>query len=136
GGCRRRSAMQRQLAAILFADLSGYGRLMDTHEADTHVRLMALRAEIIEPLIADNAGRIVKNTGDGFIARFESVNSALDAALGIQQEVARREAAEPAEKRIAFRLGLHSGDVTLAGGDAYGAGVNLAARLQEIAEPG
>jgi adenylate cyclase len=128
--------MQRQLAAILFADVSGYGRLMDTYESDTHLRLMALRAEIIEPLIAANAGRIVKHTGDGFIACFASVNSALDAALGMQREVARREAAEPAERRIAFRLGLHSGDVTLEAGDAYGAGVNLAARLQDIAEPG
>src|SRR3954462_9309392 len=114
--------MQRQLAAILFADVSGYGRLMDTHEADTHARLMALRGEIIEPLVASNAGQIVKNTGDGFIACFASVNSAFAAALGIQGEVARSEAAEPAERRIAFRLGLHSGDVTLVAGDAYGAG--------------
>ena len=128
--------MQRQLAAILFADVSGYGRLMDTHEADTHTRLMALRAEVIEPLIADNSGRIVKHTGDGFIACFASVGGVLDVAIGIQREVARREAAEPPERRIAFRLGLHSGDVTLAAGDAYGAGVNLAARLQELAEPG
>src|SRR3954451_12592167 len=128
--------MQRQLAAILFADVSGYGRLMDTHESDTYARLMALRAEVIEPGIAGNAGRIVKNTGDGFIACFASVNSALDAALGMQREVAQREADEPAERRIAFRLGLHSGDVALVTGDAYGAGVNLAARLQDLAEPG
>jgi adenylate cyclase len=128
--------MQRQLAAILFADVSGYGRLMDTHEADTHSRLMALRAEVIEPTIAGNTGRIVKNTGDGFIACFASVNSALEAAIGIQREIAQREAAEPPDRRIAFRLGLHSGDVTLEAGDAYGAGVNLAARLQELAEPG
>src|SRR5690349_16981932 len=127
--------MQRQLAAILFADVSGYGRLMDRHEADTHARLMALRAEVIEPLIAGNAGRIVKHTGDGFIACFASVCSALEAAIRIQREVARREADEGPERQIAFRLGLHSGDVILAGGDAYGAGVTLAARLQELAEP-
>src|SRR3954470_17061305 len=88
---RRRSAMQRQLAAILFADVSGYGRLMDTHESDTHSRLMALRAEIIEPPVATNAGQIVKNTGDGFIACCASINSALDAALGMQREIAQRE---------------------------------------------
>src|SRR3954447_17172456 len=128
--------MQRQLAAILFADVSGYGRLMDTHESDTYARLMALRAEVIEPGIAGNAGRIVKNTGDGFIACFASVNSALDAALGMQREVAQREADEPAERRIAFRLGLHSGDVTLVAGDAYGAGVNLAAPPQGVRGPG
>jgi adenylate cyclase len=128
--------MERQLAAILFADVSGYGRLMDTHETDTHLRLMALRAEVIEPTIAGNTGRIVKNTGDGFIACFASVNSALEAAIGIQREIAQSEADEPPDRRIALRLGLHSGDVTLEAGDAYGAGVNLAARLQELAEPG
>lgn len=85
--------MRGQLAAILFADIAGYTRLMDNHESATHRRLMALLSEVIRPAIERVSGRIVKNTGDGFLARFESVNSAIEAAASIQQEPARGRAA-------------------------------------------
>jgi adenylate cyclase len=128
--------MQRTLAAILFADIAGYTRLMDEYEAETHPRLMRLIEEIVEPAIAAAHGSIVKHTGDGFFARFASVNEAFRCATGIQQGVDSREADQPAEKRIAFRMGLHVGDIVVEARDVYGAGVNLAARLQEIAAPG
>ena len=128
--------MQRRLAAILFADVSGYTRLMDLYETETHSRLMALIDNVVEPAVAAAAGRIVKTTGDGFLACFDSVNRAIESASAIQQEVQRREAEHSAERRIAFRMGLHTGDIVVEARDVYGAGVNLAARLQEIAEPG
>src|SRR6266851_3807532 len=128
--------MQRRLAAILFADVAGYTRLMDEYEADTHSRLMALFREIIEPAIASAGGQIVKNTGDGFVARFESVGDAFECAVAIQRGVLGREADQPPEKRVTFRAGLHVGDIVVEAHDVYGAGVNLAARLQELAEPG
>lgn len=128
--------MQRRLAAILFADVAGYTRLMDEHEADTHHRLMALFDKVVKPAIAAANGRIVKNTGDGFLARFESVSGALDCAVEIQRKVHSREAAHPAKRQLALRMGLHVGDIFVEARDVYGAGVNLAARLQELAEPG
>jgi len=128
--------MQRSLAAILMADVAGYTRLMDEYEAETHPRLMALLDEVVEPAIAAATGRIVKNTGDGFLACFASLNTAVECAAGIQQTVRSREAAQPPEKQIAFRMGLHVGDIVVEARDVYGAGVNLAARLQELAEPG
>jgi TolB-like protein len=118
------------------ADVAGYSRLMDVSEAETHTRLMAILDEIIRPVIATNRGRVVKHTGDGFLASFGSVNNALQCAIAIQNAVQRREASEPAEDRIAFRMGLHIGDVISARRDVYGTGVNVAARLQELAEPG
>jgi adenylate cyclase len=130
------SVMQRTLAAILFADIAGYTRLMDQYEAETHLRLMRVIEEIVEPSVAAANGSIVKNTGDGFFARFASVNEAFRCATGIQQGVDSREADQPAEKRIAFRMGLHVGDIVIEARDVYGAGVNLAARLQELAAPG
>jgi len=128
--------MKRQLAAILFADVAGYSRLMDAYESETHPRMMALFEEVIEVVVPTEAGRIVKATGDGFLACFASASSAVQAAASIQQEVHRREATQPREKQIAFRMGLHSGEVVVEPRDVYGAGVNLAARLQELAEPG
>jgi len=128
--------MQRSLAAILMADVAGYTRLMDEYEAETHPRLMALLDEVVEPAIAAATGRIVKNTGDGFLACFASLNTAVECAAGIQQTVRSREAAQPPEKQIAFRMGLHVGDIVVEARDVYGAGVNLAARLQEMGEPG
>jgi len=127
--------MQRRLAAILFADVAGYTRLMDAYEADTHNRLMALFEEVIEPAIASLRGQIVKNTGDGFVARFESVSDAFECAVGIQQGVHSRESAHAEERRVVFRMGLHAGDIVVEAHDVYGAGVNLAARLQELADP-
>ena len=128
--------MRRRLAAILMADVAGYTRLMDEAEAETHARLMGLLDDMIKPAMAIHRGRIVKHTGDGFLAYFGSVNSALQCAIDIQQGVQRREAPQPAENRIAFRMGLQVGDVMLRRNDVYGAGVNVAARLQELAEPG
>jgi adenylate cyclase len=128
--------MERRLAAILFADVAGYTRLMDEYEADTHARLMALLDEVIEPAIAAANGQIVKNTGDGFLARFESVSNAFECAVAVQRSINSREADRPSEKRVAFRMGLHAGDIVVQAHDVYGAGVNLAARLQELAEPG
>ena len=128
--------MRRRLAAILMADVAGYTRLMDVSEAETHARLMALLADVIEPAMATHHGRLVKHTGDGFLSYFGSVNSALQCSVEIQQDVEQREALQPAEGRIAFRMGLQVGDVILRRNDVYGAGVNVAARLQELAEPG
>ncbi len=128
--------MQRRLAAILFADVAGYTRLMDEHEVNTHQRLMALLREVVEPAISEGGGQIVKNTGDGFLARFDSVSDAFECAVTIQRTINSREAEESAEKRIGFRMGLHVGDIVSEARDVYGAGVNLAARLQEFAQPG
>jgi adenylate cyclase len=128
--------MKRQFAAILFADVAGYSRLMEAFETETHRRLMALILEVIEPAIAAEDGRIVKNTGDGFLACFTRASGAIKAASLIQQEAWQREADYPTERRIAFRMGLHSGDIVVEDRDVYGADVNLAARLQELAEPG
>jgi adenylate cyclase len=128
--------MQRRLAAILFADVAGYTRLMDEHEVDTHRRLMKLLGEVVEPAISEAGGQIVKNTGDGFLARFDSVTDAFDCAITIQRSINSREVSQPPEKRIAFRIGLHVGDIVVEAHDVYGAGVNIAARLQEFAEPG
>jgi len=128
--------MRRRLAAVLIADVAGYTRLMEAAETETHTRLMALFEEIIHPALAAHHGRMIKSAGDGFLATFVSVNDAVQCAVGIQQAVQKREAAEPPESRIAFRMGLHVGDVSQHRGDVYGAGVNLAARLQELAEPG
>jgi adenylate cyclase len=97
--------MQRQLAAILFADVAGYSRLMDAYESEIHPRMMALLEEVVEVAIASEAGRIVKSTGDGCLACFASVNSAVQAAVRIQQEVHQREASQPPEKQIAFAWG-------------------------------
>src|SRR5689334_1166389 len=120
------AAMKRQSAAILFADVAGYSRLMEAFETDTHRRLMALILEVIEPAIAAEDGRIVKNTGDGFLACFSSASGAIKAASLIQQEAWQREADYPVERRIAFRMGLHSGDIVVEDRDVYGADVNLA----------
>jgi class 3 adenylate cyclase len=121
--------MQRQLAAILFADVVGYSRLMDHFEVETHVRLMSIFNAIIEPAVGSDAGQIVKNTGDGFLARFTSVNAAFKAAVSIQEMVAQREREQSTETCISFRMGLHTGDIFVVAHDVYGAGVNIAARL-------
>ena len=97
---------------------------------------MALRQSVIDPALGNYAGRIVKNTGDGFIAIFEAIRDAALCAIAIQQEVERKEADEPAEWRIRFQIGLNAGDIIEEGYDVYGNAVNIAARLQELAEPG
>ncbi|MBV9827318.1 MAG: tetratricopeptide repeat protein [Alphaproteobacteria bacterium] len=117
------------------ADVAGYTRLMDLFEFDTHTRLMALFDQVIDPAIS-NGGQLVKSTGDGFLARFESVSNAFECAVTIQRQVHEREASQPRDRRISFRIGLHVGDIVVEQRDVYGAGVNLSARLEEIGEPG
>jgi class 3 adenylate cyclase/serine/threonine protein kinase len=125
----------RRLAAILAADIVGYSRLMGADEEGTLARLRSLRAAITDPKIAEHRGRIVKTTGDGLLAEFHSVVDALRCAAEIQTAIANM--AQPADRRIQFRIGIHQGDVVFEDdGDIFGDGVNIAARLESIAEPG
>ena len=126
----------RRLAAILAADVAGYSRLIGDDEEGTLSALKALRAELIDPSIAGHHGRIVKTTGDGLLVEFSSVVDALRCAAAVQQEMAERNAAVSGEKRIAFRVGIHQGDIVVEEGDIFGDGVNVAARLEGLAEPG
>lgn len=128
--------MQRQLAAILSADVVGYMRLSEAAEEETHHRLMALRAELIDPCVGEHGGRVVKNTGDGFLATFDSALAATHCALSLQHALAAATADQPIALRIAFRMGIHLADVILDSGDIFGDGVNVAARLQSYAEQG
>jgi adenylate cyclase len=126
----------RRLAAILAADVAGYSRLMDADEEGTHERLKALRRELIDPKIAEHRGRIVKTTGDGLLVEFASVVDAVRCAVAVQRAMADRNAGVPAEKRIEFRFGIHQGDIIVEDDDIFGDGINIAARLESIAEPG
>jgi len=124
----------RRLAAILAADVAGYSRLMGADEEGTLARLKALRAELIDPAIAEHHGRIVKTTGDGLLVEFASVVDAMRCAIGWQGRMAERD--EPAPGRIEWRIGVNLGDVIIDGEDIFGDGVNIAARLEAMAEPG
>jgi TolB-like protein/class 3 adenylate cyclase len=127
----------RKLAAILVADVVGYSRLAGADEDRTLARLRALRSDLIDPTIAVHHGRIVKRTGDGAIVEFRSVVDALRCAIEIQNAMVERNAGVPKDRRIEFRIGVHLGDVIEeADGDLMGDGVNIAARLEGIAEPG
>lgn len=129
--------IQRRLAAVLAADVAGFARLMEHDESGTFARLRAHRAEAFEPLVAEHRGRIVKHTGDGALCEFPSIVDAVACALVIQRRVAEREAALPEGRRIRYRIGINLGDIILEDdGDIYGDGVNLAARLEALAEPG
>jgi TolB-like protein/class 3 adenylate cyclase/Flp pilus assembly protein TadD len=128
--------VQRRLAAILAADVVGYSRLMATDETGTLAALKALRRELIDPRIAEHGGRIVKLMGDGALVEFASVVDAVECAVAIQHGVALRNADTPEERRIVFRIGINLGDIIIDGDDIYGDGVNLAARLESLAEPG
>src|SRR6516225_4330725 len=128
--------VERRLVAILAADVAGYSRLIEADEEGTLRRLKALRAEVIDPKIAGNHGRIVKTTGDGLLVEFASVIDALRCAVEVQREIAGRNAVVPADIRIAFRIGIHQGDIVVDGGDIFGDGVNVAARLEGLADPG
>ena len=128
--------VERRLAAILAADVAGYSRLMGADEEGTHARLKAHRRELVDPKIAEHHGRIVKNTGDGLLAEFPSVVDAVRCAVEVQRGMAERNAATPAEQRIEFRVGINLGDVIVEGDDIFGDGVNIAARLEALAEPG
>jgi adenylate cyclase len=126
----------RRLAAIVAADMAGYSRLMSVDEAGTLARLKALRSELIDLKIAQYDGRVVKTTGDGLLLEFPSVVDAVQCAVEVQRGIAARNADVPDERRIAFRMGVNLGDVIIEGDDIFGDGINLAARLEGVAEPG
>ena len=126
----------RRLTAILAADVAGYSRLMGADEEGTHERLRAHLAQLVDPKIKEHRGRTVKNTGDGLLAEFASVVDAVRCAVEIQRGMAERNAPVPADKRIEFRIGINLGDVIAEEHDIFGDGVNVAARLEALAEPG
>jgi adenylate cyclase len=126
----------RRLTAILAADVAGYSRLMGADEEGTHERLKAHLRDLVEPKIKEHRGRTVKNTGDGLLAEFASVVDAVRCAAEVQRAMADRNAETPEDKRITFRVGINLGDVIAEPDDIYGDGVNVAARLEALAEPG
>ncbi len=128
--------MERRLAAILVADVVGYSRLIRADEEGTIAALKALRANLIDPKLAEHNGRIVKLMGDGMLVEFASIVDAVRAAAGMQAAVAEHNADQPENKRIEFRVGINLGDVVIDGDDIHGDGVNVAARLENLAEPG
>ncbi|MBV8337900.1 MAG: adenylate/guanylate cyclase domain-containing protein [Alphaproteobacteria bacterium] len=126
----------RRLAAILAANVAGYARLMGADEEGTHERLQTHLRELVNPKIAEHRGRIVKNTGDGFLVEFASVVDAVRCAAEIQRGMAEREPEVPENRQIGFRIGINLGDVIVEEHDIFGDGVNVAARLEGLAEPG
>jgi class 3 adenylate cyclase/pimeloyl-ACP methyl ester carboxylesterase len=128
--------MQRRLAAILAADVVGYSRLMGADEMGTLNSLKSHRRELVDVAIADHRGRIVKTTGDGMLVEFASVVDAVSCAVHMQRAMAGRNAAAPQDKRIVFRIGINLGDIIIDGDDIFGDGVNIAARLETLCEPG
>jgi len=127
---------ERRLAAILASDIAGYSRLMGQDEAGTLARVRALRRELIDPTVTEHKGRIVKTTGDGILIEFPSVVEAVSCALAVQNAMAERNADIAEKQRIEFRVGINLGDVIVEDGDIHGDGVNVAARLEALAEPG
>jgi adenylate cyclase len=127
---------QRKLAAIVSADVAGYSRLMGRDESGTLAALKALRRAVVDPKISENGGRIVKTTGDGLLLEFASVVDAVRCVVGIQTAMAAHNADMHGEHRITFRIGVNIGDIIIDGDDIFGDGVNVAARLQELADPG
>jgi adenylate cyclase len=128
--------VERRLAAILAADVVGYSRLMGADEEGTHERLKAHLRDLVDPKIKEHRGRVVKNTGDGMLAEFSSVVEAVRCAAELQRGMADRNAEIPDDKRITFRVGINLGDVIAEQDDIYGDGVNVAARLEALSEPG
>src|SRR5437660_1978514 len=128
--------VERRLAAILAADVAGYSRLMGADEERTLERLKAHRRQLVDPKMKEHRGRIVKTTGDGMLVEFPSVVDAVRCAVEVQRAMVDRNAEVPEDKRITFRIGINLGDVIIDGDDIYGDGVNIAARLEALAEPG
>ena len=128
--------MERKLAAILAADVVGYSALMEADEAGTHERLKAGRKELFEPEIARHHGRVFKVMGDGLLAEFASVVNAVECAVALQRGLAERNAAVPPQQRVPVRIGINLGEVIVEGDDRYGEGVNIATRIEQLADPG
>jgi len=128
--------VERRLSAIFAGDVAGYSRLMGADEEGTLARLNAHRREFLEPNIAEHRGRIVKRTGDGILIEFVSAVDAVRCAVQLQRGMAERNAGAAPDKRIELRVGIHVGDIIIEDGDIFGEGVNIAARLETIAQPG
>jgi formylglycine-generating enzyme required for sulfatase activity/class 3 adenylate cyclase len=131
-----RESMPRRLAAIVAGDIAGYSRLMEIDEEGTHARVKRIERDLIEPSIAEHNGKLVKTTGDGFIAIFDSPVEAVRCGIVIQQNMVGRNAAQPRHHWIEFRIGVNLGDVIIEADDVYGDGVNVASRLEGLADPG
>jgi class 3 adenylate cyclase len=129
------STTQRRLAAILAADVVGYSRLMGQDEAGTLGALKAVRTDVIDPKVAEHGGRIFNTTGDGFLAEFPSVVSAVSCAVEIQRGMQQRNENAPQDKTIQLRIGINLGDIIVEGEDMFGDGVNVAARIESITPP-
>ena len=128
--------MEHRLAAIVAADMVGYSRLMELDERGTLARLRTHRIELIDPVIEKNNGRIIKTTGDGMLVEFHSVADAVRASIEIQERMRRRNADVAADRRIEFRIGINLGDIIFEDGDIFGDGVNIAARVEQLADVG
>jgi TolB-like protein/class 3 adenylate cyclase len=128
--------VERRLAAVLAADVAGYSRLMAANEEGTLARLKAVRKALVDPAIASHRGRIVKTTGDGMLVEFASAVDAVRSAVEVQRSMAEQNAVVPQDQMIQFRIGIHVGDIIIDDNDIFGDGVNIAARLEGIAEPG
>ncbi len=128
--------VQRRLTAILAADVAGYSRLIGDDEEGTLARLKAHRRELVDTTIAEHSGRIVKTSGDGLLIEFPSIVDGVRCAVAVQRGMAERNATVPQDERIEFRIGMHVGDIVIEDGDIFGDGVNIAARLEGIADPG
>jgi class 3 adenylate cyclase len=127
---------QRRLAAILVADVVGYSRLMGQDESGTLRRIKAIRRQIVDPNIAEYHGRVVKTTGDGILIEYPSAVEAVGSAVAVQRAMAERNADIPVDARIEFRIGVHQGDIVVDDQDIFGDGVNVAAWLETLGEPG
>src|SRR6476661_7389055 len=126
----------RRLVAIVVADIAGYARLMEKDEPGTLSRLRAIMSDVVEPKTTEFRGRIVKTTGDGWLSEFGSVTDAVRSTVEIQAAMPARNAGIGKEEELRLRAGIHLGEIIVAGDDIYGTGVNVAARLESIAEPG
>ncbi len=135
-GSGQRERVERRLTAILAADVVGYSRLMGEDEEGTHAAIKAIQGELGDPKVEEHRGRIVSKTGDGLLVEFPSVVDAVRCAVELQREMVTRNVAIPAEKRVEFRIGINLGDIIIDEHDIYGDGVNVAARLEALADPG
>src|SRR4030088_3411927 len=136
GGEPPRESKPRRLAAIVAGDIAGYSRLMQIDEEGTHGRVKRIERDLIEPTITEHHGKLVKTTGDGFIAIFDSPVEAVRGSIVIQQDMVGRNASLPRHHWIEYRIGVNLGDVIIETDDVYGDGVNIATRLEGIADPG